>query len=168
MSNQEVNDLLNTFPAEEERGNGPRPEAPPLILGHASPPPLPPLMSNQAFQYELLKRIDDIVKHTSHIDRAVESIRQMAESGEVDESTAETFVHGIVGVVTTREVTNQKALDFIRGMYNDIKTNEKSQPSKASIAENAIALGLDIKDLLDNMIPEHALEFTRELLGMKK
>jgi len=141
----------------DNRTNGDRPDS--LV----PTPPTPPVHN---FHKELLDRIDAIVNNTGYINETVSAIRQMAESGEIEcEEVAATYVNGMCQIINAREITNQKAIELIRNMYEcEMKTGKNV--SGTSIADNAIALGLDISELISNLPPEQSIRFTRELLGM--
>ena len=146
----------------ENRTNGPRPGTTvPAVPVAPSAPPVP--VSND-LMVELLKRIDAIVNNTGYINETMHAIRQMAESGEIDDP--ESYMEGMHKIIASREVTNQKAIELIRDMYENV--GNKSNVSGATIAENAVMLGLDINDLISSMEAERALIFTRELLGMSR
>ncbi|MCL2363617.1 MAG: hypothetical protein FWC71_03020 [Defluviitaleaceae bacterium] len=159
-------DKMNT--EHENRTNGPRPGAtvpatPPVPPTPPLPPPVP------GMQKELLDRLDTIINNTDYLKETVNTIRDMAGSGEIDNhAIADAYVEGLCDIITKREATNQKAIELIRDMYESEKSGKSgfSSVSGASIAQNAIALGLDLNELIEHMPPEQALRFTRELLGM--
>jgi hypothetical protein len=65
-------------------------------------------------------------------------------------------------MVRTREDTNKQTIALLRNMMETMKPAK----SRSSVADNAIALGLDLQQMIKTMEPERALIFTRELLGM--
>jgi len=139
--------------------NGPRPgSAPTAPTAPATPAP-------DTTHHEILNRIDTIIRSIDHVKEATVRISAMAESGAIDcEDIAAKFINGIVDVVRARETTNQQAIALLRDMLHE--PAKKQGVSGASIAENAIALGLNITDVIENMPPEQGIAFTRELLGM--
>ncbi|MCL2240588.1 MAG: hypothetical protein FWC07_11630, partial [Defluviitaleaceae bacterium] len=140
------------------------PEAPP-----APPvPPVPPAPpASPSIQSDLLERLDAIVQNTAHINEGVASIRQMAESGQLDEDTAEIFINGVVEIIRHREATNQKAIDLLKDMYNHGRHAGTVDTSVMKGLANLGHAGVDLNDLMNSLPPGDKMKFIAKLMGME-